>query len=49
MARREGWLRADPPFRKLVKDLELVQFWRETNDWGDFCSPTPDGRDFTCH
>jgi TolB-like protein/DNA-binding winged helix-turn-helix (wHTH) protein len=34
-------------FKDLVRDLGLVDYWRGTGDWGDFCEPLgPD--DFEC-
>ncbi len=34
-------------FKDLVRDLGLVDFWRETGDWGDFCRPVG-ADDFEC-
>jgi TolB-like protein/DNA-binding winged helix-turn-helix (wHTH) protein len=39
--------RRRPAFKDLVRDLSLVDYWRKTGDWGDFCEPLgPD--DFEC-
>jgi TolB-like protein/tetratricopeptide (TPR) repeat protein len=39
--------RREPAFKDLVRDLGLVDYWRATGDWGDFCRPLgPD--DFVC-
>ena len=40
-------LRRLPQFKALVRELKLVDFWRASGNWGDFCHPTgPD--DFEC-
>lgn len=31
--------RLRPPFRKIVQDIGLVRFWRETGKWPDCCRP----------
>jgi hypothetical protein len=30
-------------FEDLVRDLGLVDYWRETGGWGDFCQPLREG------
>jgi DNA-binding winged helix-turn-helix (wHTH) protein/TolB-like protein/tetratricopeptide (TPR) repeat protein len=40
-------MRKLPEFKDLVLDLGLVDYWRETNQWNDYCKPTGDG-DFLC-
>jgi TolB-like protein len=41
-------LRTDSRFKDLVRDLGLVDYWRTTGNWGDFCKPV--GKDdFECH
>jgi tetratricopeptide (TPR) repeat protein len=39
--------RRTPDFKDLVRDLGLVEFWRESGDWGDFCRPVGED-DFEC-
>jgi hypothetical protein len=34
-------------FKDLVRDIGLVDYWRESGDWGDFCRPTGED-DFEC-
>jgi len=36
-----------PGFKELLKKLGLVDYWRETDNWGDFCRPLGDD-DFEC-
>jgi TolB-like protein len=40
-------LRATDAFKDLVRDMGLVELWRETGDWGDYCRPVGDD-DFAC-
>jgi TolB-like protein len=41
-------LRTDPKFKDIVRGLGLVDYWRATGNWGDFCKPI--GKDdFECH
>ena len=40
-------MRRLPGFKDLVRDLGLVDYWRETGNWGDFCRPVGDD-DFEC-
>jgi len=35
-------------FKQLVIDLGLVDYWRATGKWGDFCKPVGEN-DFECH
>jgi hypothetical protein len=42
-----GW-RTDPGFKLLARDLGLVDYWRATGNWGDFCKPLGTD-DFECH
>jgi tetratricopeptide (TPR) repeat protein len=37
-----------PGFKDLVRDLGLVDFWRTSGNWGDFCKPVG-ADDFECH
>jgi hypothetical protein len=30
-------MRRDPRFMDLIKDTGLIQYWRETGRWPDFC------------
>lgn len=41
-------MRRLPGFKDLVSDLGLVDYWRESGDWGDFCGPVGSD-DFECH
>jgi hypothetical protein len=37
-----------PAFKDLLRDLGLVDYWRQTSNWGYFCRPLGD-RDFECY
>ena len=40
--------RKDPRFRNVVRRMGLVDYWRATGNWGEFCKPV--GKDdFECH
>ena len=41
-------IRADPRFKDIVRDLGLVDYFRASGNWGDFCRPLPGGDDFEC-
>jgi TolB-like protein len=41
-----GW-RSDPAFKELMRDMHVVDYWRATGNWGDFCSPVGE-QDFEC-
>jgi adenylate cyclase len=40
-------MRQLPGFKDLVRDLGLVDYWRASGNWGDFCHPVGDD-DFVC-
>jgi TolB-like protein len=40
--------RTDVRFKEIVRSLGLVDYWRTTGNWGDFCKPVGTG-DFECH
>jgi TolB-like protein len=41
-------MRADPRFKKILRDVGLIDFFRATGKWNDFCQPV--GKDdFQCH
>jgi tetratricopeptide (TPR) repeat protein len=40
-------VRQIPEFKDLVRDLGLVDYWRTSGNWGDFCRPVGDD-DFEC-
>lgn len=42
-------MRKLPEFKELVMELGLVDYWRATGNWGDFCRPLPETEnDFEC-
>ena len=40
-------MRRLPGFKELVRKLGLVDYWRSTGNWGEFCRPVGDN-DFEC-
>jgi len=40
-------MRQLPGFKDLLRDLGLVDYWRSTKNWGDFCQPIDD-HEFKC-
>jgi TolB-like protein len=41
-------LRSDPRFKDILRDLKLVNYFRTSGNWGDFCKPVGED-DFECH
>jgi TolB-like protein len=44
----ESGRRADPRFKTIVRDMGLVDYWRTTGKWADYCQPVGSD-DFECH
>jgi hypothetical protein len=40
-------MRQLPRFKTLVTDLKLVDYWRSTGKWNEYCRPAGEG-DFEC-
>jgi hypothetical protein len=41
-------LHADPRFKAILRDLDLVDYFHTSGKWGDFCGPVGND-DFECH
>lgn len=41
-------VRTLPGFKKMLRDAGIVDYWRTTGNWGDFCKPVG-ADDFECH
>jgi len=41
-------MRRLPGFKDFVRELGLVDYWRSSGNWGDFCKPVG-ANDFECH
>jgi TolB-like protein len=44
----ESDLRSDPRFKEMLRELKIVDYWRASGNWGDFCKPVGSD-DFECH
>jgi len=40
--------RRTPEFKTLVRDIGFVDYWRATDDWGNYCRPLEGADDFEC-
>jgi TolB-like protein len=40
-------VRGEPRFKQLLRDMGLVDYWRASGDWGDYCAPVG-ADDFQC-
>jgi hypothetical protein len=40
-------VRSLPEFKRLTRELHLVDYWRNTGNWGQFCRPSG-ADDFEC-
>jgi TolB-like protein len=40
-------LRTDPRFKEIVRNIGLVDYWRSSSNWGDYCKPVGED-DFEC-
>jgi hypothetical protein len=41
-------LHNDPRFKDILRDLGLVDYFRDSGNWGDYCRPVSGGADFAC-
>jgi hypothetical protein len=39
--------RGDPRFKQILRDMGLVDYWRQSGKWADFCRPVGED-DFEC-
>jgi hypothetical protein len=41
-------VRTDPRYKQILREMKLVDYFRSTGNWVDFCKPVG-ADDFECH